>query len=271
MKIFRNTPVYVVAYLLFMLPTYILPYFGSNSALMNSMGIGLGAGFLPQWWAHVWSLVMLAMITWVRGGWIGKTYLPIFPVLAAVFDMFPLLSAIPLIPTILHVIALIMGSITSKEGDVSQVGNDQLARKALMGITIMTVLAVGGGLFSVFSMSTRGGNTKSAHPSTFSMAPSTSRSATINKSPAVPERATIATMSPPAPVVPVLKKTPEQPVAESKPPAPVKRVAYKPPQTPQSKPATLATSNRPKLDDNTQFTTLDKANAEIDRAMDRRH
>jgi hypothetical protein len=36
-------------------------------------------------------------------------WLVIFPILAAVFDLFPGLSAIPLIPTVMHLLAIILG------------------------------------------------------------------------------------------------------------------------------------------------------------------
>lgn len=109
MKIFQNTAVYVVAYILLMIPTYILPYFGSNSMLMNAFGMALGIGPTPQWWIHVWFIVAIGVLAWARSEYCTKKWLPIFPVLAGFFDMVPFLNGIPLVPTILNVCGIVFG------------------------------------------------------------------------------------------------------------------------------------------------------------------
>lgn len=108
-SLFRNTLVFVVGYVTLMIPTYLLPWLGSNSAVLNVVGASIGHGMTPQWWAHAWCLVMLILMTRMRGSFIGKKYLPAFPLLAAVFDLTPGLSMIPLIPTALHLAAIIFG------------------------------------------------------------------------------------------------------------------------------------------------------------------
>lgn len=107
---FRNAIVFFVIYLLFLIPTYYLPYAGSNSSVINALGAAVGAGLSPQFWAHVAALFVLVITTWLRGCAIGKQWIVVFPLIAAVFDMTPGLSIIPLIPTAMHVIALIMGA-----------------------------------------------------------------------------------------------------------------------------------------------------------------
>lgn len=101
--------VYVIAYLIVALPTYVLPYFGSNSSVLNVFGAATGLGALPQFWFHLVALYLLIVVTWIRGGFIGKQWLAIFPVLAAIFDMVPGFSVIPLLPTVFHVLALVLG------------------------------------------------------------------------------------------------------------------------------------------------------------------
>jgi len=41
-KTLGNTPTFVIAYIIFMLPTYYLPYLGSNSALLHGLGAAVG-------------------------------------------------------------------------------------------------------------------------------------------------------------------------------------------------------------------------------------
>lgn len=266
MKIFRNTPVYVVAYILFMLPTYILPYFGSNSSLVNAMGMGIGMGFLPQWWAHIWSLSTLALIAWVRGRWIGKSYLPIFPVLAGVFDMFPILNVIPLAPTVFHVVALIAGTMATQTGEVDQEANDGVARKALMGVGVITLAAIGGTILFVASAHKK--------PNDFEVARKPYRnSSSAIMAPARPaeKEPKVKSVPPPAilsgAVAPEGNKPTEQPTPANKPSDLSGDVAYIPSREIQSKASAPIARRKPKQSDDAGFTTLDKANAEIDRAI----
>jgi hypothetical protein len=104
-----NTAVFVILYILFMLPTYYLPYVGSNSFLLNAAGVKAGAGMNPAFWPHLGSLIVLVVLAWFRGALVGKTWLVIFPILAAVFDLVPGLSSVPLVPTVMHLLAIILG------------------------------------------------------------------------------------------------------------------------------------------------------------------
>lgn len=108
-EILGNTVVFVVLYILFMLPTYYLPYTGSNSFAVNAIGAAAGAGINPTFWLHLGSLMVLVVLAWFRGALVGKQWLVIFPILAAVFDLLPGLSSIPLVPTVMHLLAVILG------------------------------------------------------------------------------------------------------------------------------------------------------------------
>jgi uncharacterized membrane protein (GlpM family) len=105
---------FVVAYLVFMLATYVLPYGGSNSALIQGTAAGTNAPqsghFQLLFWLHLGSVAVLCLLAWLRGSGVGKAWLVIFPVVAGVFDLIPGLSLIPLIPTVMHICALIMGA-----------------------------------------------------------------------------------------------------------------------------------------------------------------
>lgn len=105
----KNGFVFFAIYFIFMLPTYYLPYVGSNSALLNVASSAAGLGLSPQFWTHVACLFVLVVVTWLRGCVIGKQWITVFPVIAGLFDLTPGLNLIPFVPTIMHVIALIMG------------------------------------------------------------------------------------------------------------------------------------------------------------------
>lgn len=111
MKILGNVFVFVITYLLFMLPTYFLPFLGSNSTALNTLGVAADAGVSPLFWLHLGSLGILIVITWFRGVLIGKTWLVVFPFLAAFFDLMPGLNWIPFVPTVMHLLAVILGAI----------------------------------------------------------------------------------------------------------------------------------------------------------------
>lgn len=106
-EIMSSTPVFVVLYLLFMLPTYILPWVGSTSTLLPPL-LGEGSG-QPYFWLHLLALVALVAIAWYRGLAKGKAWLILFPVAATIFDLTPGLNWIPLVPTALHVMTLVFG------------------------------------------------------------------------------------------------------------------------------------------------------------------
>ena len=109
MKFLGNAVVFVALYLVFMIPTYYLPYKGSNSAVIGAIRASAEAGINPYFWLHLAALLALVVITWFRGVLIDKKWLLIFPLLAAVFDLAPLLSVIPLVPTVMHLLAIILG------------------------------------------------------------------------------------------------------------------------------------------------------------------
>jgi len=109
-KTFGSTPVFVIVYLVFMIPTYLLPYLGSNSAVLGAAAAAADAGVNPAFWVHLICLVVLLDVTSYRGRFIGKKWIVIFPVIAIVFEFIPGLNWIPLVPTAMHLSALIIGA-----------------------------------------------------------------------------------------------------------------------------------------------------------------
>lgn len=115
MSSLAKPPVFAGAYLLLMLPTYALPYMGSNSgaAAMTWHLAREAAGLTPlpffPFWAHLLCLLGLCALTYIRGKEAAKPWLVVFPCLALAFDLLPLMSWIPLVPTVMHLLAIILG------------------------------------------------------------------------------------------------------------------------------------------------------------------
>lgn len=109
MKFLGNTAVFAVLYILFMIPTYFLPYLGSNSAIVGSLSVAAERGVTPVFWLHLGVLIGLIVFTWFRGALIDKKWLIIFPILATVFDLAPGINNIPMVPTVMHLLAIILG------------------------------------------------------------------------------------------------------------------------------------------------------------------
>lgn len=151
-RLFRNTTAFVVSYLILLVPTYVLPMIGSNSSIINGISLAAGHGMTPQWWVHAWCLVMLILLAWLRGDFIGRKYLPIFPVLAAVFDLTPVLNMIPLMPTVFHVVTIILAVqvVTQLQGELADEAIYP-TRKAAVFAGLMTVTAILGSAFFVIS------------------------------------------------------------------------------------------------------------------------
>ena len=106
-----NPILFAVLYLALMLSTYFLPYLRSTvgiaSVLAGSQSMFNGAMFFLV--LQVVALALMAGITFIRGGITGRAWIVIFPILALVFDIVPILSLIPFVPTVMHIIAIVMG------------------------------------------------------------------------------------------------------------------------------------------------------------------
>ena len=109
LRIIANAGVFVFLYIIFMMPTYILPYMGSNSSVINGLAQITKEGLNPSFLLHLGAFGVLIFLTFLRGVVINHKWIVIFPILAMVFDFFPLLNNIPLIPTLMHLLAIIIG------------------------------------------------------------------------------------------------------------------------------------------------------------------
>jgi len=140
MRLLFNATLYACMYLVLMAPTYVLPWSGSNSYLAI-LAIGVfTSGIPPQTIAHLWCLAMLVLIAWPRGGLIGRPYLLVFPFLAAFFDFAPGLNTIPLIPTLMHLLAIILGVMTVPNFDLGDVPIAKTGKQVFIAFVVVNVV-----------------------------------------------------------------------------------------------------------------------------------
>ena len=160
-----TTPLfYVIGYLALMIPTYVLPYFGSNSIIANGVGALVGRGMTPFWWLHAWALVMLALIAFARGRHTGKPYLLVFPIIAAAFDMVPFLNWIPLVPTVMHLLALVLGAIGAVHAGEPGETHKPVLKGVFISAAAMTLATIGGSLFFTINAKNSVSTTTSSTP-----------------------------------------------------------------------------------------------------------
>lgn len=128
-KATTSPALYVLIYLPVMALTYVLPYFGSNSlmaaAFLNSAKhVPKEAGFTitasqpslaPYTMIHLFCLSLLIGLAFYRGKFIQRNWLWVVALMAATFDMMPVLSLIPFVPTLLHLATLGFGVFLARE------------------------------------------------------------------------------------------------------------------------------------------------------------
>ena len=114
MSFLAHPVVYFVLYILLVIPTYFLPYLGSNSAV-GIASVAATRGISPLFVLHFAFLTSLVVLAWMRGAQIRRKWLTVFPGLALVFDLTPGLNWIPIIPTTMHLLAIIIGAVPASQ------------------------------------------------------------------------------------------------------------------------------------------------------------
>lgn len=142
---------FFLLYIIALLPTYILPYFGSNSVLANSVSTVADFGLTSAFWLHIASIYILIAVSWFRGTLIGRSWLPSLPAIAGMFDLVPGLNWMPLVPTGFHVATLIMA--VNREALESRV----IGSKKLIGSAFGFLLLVFIGFYEPSKVSSDGG------------------------------------------------------------------------------------------------------------------
>lgn len=101
---------FFLAYFVAMLPTYILPYFGSNSGFLNTASAAIGGGLLPGYLWHATFIAILCALAYVRGVRIQRGWLVAFPIVGGFFDLVPGFNWIPFVPTVMHAVTMYIGA-----------------------------------------------------------------------------------------------------------------------------------------------------------------
>jgi hypothetical protein len=141
-----NPVFFVLVYALGMLPTYVLPYF-SGVSLLGTALTGSVVAFLPG--LHLASLLVCIYAAYCRGAVKGTHAPAALAVAAAVFDLTPVLSWVPFVPTVLHLVTLVvgvMGPSSAEEGKTLPA----MARYWLGALLVFIPLAVTASLAATF-------------------------------------------------------------------------------------------------------------------------
>ena len=107
---------FVIWYVVLMVPTYFIRFFAIGGALSeavnNNNPDAAGEAGMTASLVIAALIAGLIFITYKRGKAIGKPWLVVFPSIAFVFDV--VLSFIPFVPTLMHLLAIILGCIDNK-------------------------------------------------------------------------------------------------------------------------------------------------------------
>lgn len=109
-----KTPTYVILYLIVMLFTYIWRMVIAGGAVDSGTTVEDFKNMASVVnWLLFFNYIVLALIANSRGKKIGKRYLVALPIIGCFFDM--VLIFIPLVPTIMNILALVMGLSDGKQ------------------------------------------------------------------------------------------------------------------------------------------------------------
>lgn len=107
---------FLIIYVIFMIPTYFWRYAFIGAAFKDDANIdGLGNTMDIL---MILSYAIMTYVTYSRGKAIGKGYLAAFPIVGAVFDF--ILIFIPLVPTVMNIITIVLGMPNNKLSDTSR-------------------------------------------------------------------------------------------------------------------------------------------------------
>lgn len=111
MNVFLQPAIYLTSYLVAILLTYILPYWGSNAWSLKQVAHATNSdtsSFAIFFTIHLVVYLFMGVLTAIAGKNTNKMWLVGFPIMAGIFDLAPTLNLIPLIPSILNIVALVI-------------------------------------------------------------------------------------------------------------------------------------------------------------------
>ena len=113
-KALENTIIFVSSYLVLMALTYYLSSVDSTALAIQTLdGMALSptstSSSVP-FFLHVSAILVLLWITFARGMAIDKKWMVLLPMVAFAFDFVPKLSTIPIVPSVYHLLAIVVGA-----------------------------------------------------------------------------------------------------------------------------------------------------------------
>lgn len=110
-KTLNHAANFVGLYIGFMSPTYFLPYLRTDTVVLE---YGFVNDFNFLFLIHLFSMIVLCSICWVRGEIVGKKWLVVLPLIAFAFEFISKLSDIPYVPSMYHGLAIVVGATSAK-------------------------------------------------------------------------------------------------------------------------------------------------------------
>jgi hypothetical protein len=114
-KALENTTTFILVYVLLMIPAYLTYVDSSSTISTGSLGMNMVTLSLLL---HMGSMLTLCYVCFIRGKLIGKSWLGFIPLIAIAFEFLPALSAIPLVPSVYHALAIVIGSFATASASV---------------------------------------------------------------------------------------------------------------------------------------------------------
>jgi hypothetical protein len=112
-KVLENKVIFVCSYIIFMGLNYFLSNAGSTSVVVQGFDdftvAGSSISLLPIL-LNVSAILVLLWISFERGVIIGKKWIVLLPAVAFAFELIPALSAIPMVPLVYHLLAIVIGA-----------------------------------------------------------------------------------------------------------------------------------------------------------------
>lgn len=111
-KAIANSAIFVGAYVVLMALTYYLSNLGSTTLVTQTLdGTGLADSSvsLITLFLHICAMLGILWVSFVRGVMISERWLVLLPIVAFAFDFIPKLSSIPIVPSIYHLLAIVIG------------------------------------------------------------------------------------------------------------------------------------------------------------------
>ncbi|MES2580875.1 MAG: hypothetical protein V4552_10040 [Pseudomonadota bacterium] len=109
-KTLANTRIFVSSYVIFMLLSYYSAHLGSQSPIVQGLDAAADTHlFNFPFILHLGAMLILFWICFVRGVIIGEKWLVFLPMVVFAFEFIPKLSAIPIVPSVYHLLAIVIG------------------------------------------------------------------------------------------------------------------------------------------------------------------